>query len=197
MATHNEGKLQELQSMINDKGIVLESLSQYCAEAAEETGSTFIENAIIKAKHATNITQLAALADDSGLVIPSLNNQPGIISARFAGAAASDKDNRDKLVKVLKHNNLTQVKAYYYCALAYLRTSSDPCPIITTGIWHGYIKIEEKGESGFGYDKLFYDPKLSLYAAEMPKAVKNTVSHRSQATKKVLHEIYLEHITNS
>lgn len=193
LASNNQGKVSELQSLLNEAnlGITVMNQKKLGIDDALETGSSFIENAIIKARHASHHSGLPAIADDSGLCVPILNNAPGVFSARFAnlkdGADKDNKDsaNNDKLQQLLSayHQQGQTVTAFFVCVLVFLRTSDDPLPVIAEGYWHGQIIATPKGEQGFGYDPLFFVPTLGKTAAELDSATKNALSHRGQAMR--------------
>jgi XTP/dITP diphosphohydrolase len=177
LATTNQGKRKEIESFFSEINFL--TLLDFPATPPEESGMTFIENAIIKARHAADISGLPALADDSGLCVQALDEAPGVFSARFAGKAANDQQNIEKLLRLLSGQKERQ--AFFYCALVLMRQAKDPAPIIAEGIWHGEITTKTKGENGFGYDPVFYDPRLGKMAAELSVFEKNQVSHRGQA----------------
>jgi XTP/dITP diphosphohydrolase len=179
LATSNAGKIKELAQLLAPIHCIAQTTLSI--SSAEETGLSFIENAIIKARHASLLTNKPALADDSGLVVPALDGEPGIYSARYAGADASDKDNIDLLLKKMAHLAQNQRSAYFYCALALVRHAKDPTPIVSTGIFHGVINQHPSGNEGFGYDPIFYVPEHQCTAAQLNATVKNTISHRAQA----------------
>lgn len=190
IATQNEHKLNEIRLILNNWNVQ----SAYShPTSVEETGLTFIENALIKARHAASSFSTQAikpqnayfLADDSGLIVACLNNEPGIYSARYAGENANDEENRSKLLTRLKGIPLEQRQAYFYCAIAVIRSIADPTPLIFIGQWEGIVLDEERGQNGFGYDPLFYLPHLKKTAAELPQEEKNRLSHRSQALQKL------------
>jgi XTP/dITP diphosphohydrolase len=179
LASRNSGKLQELTTLLAGLDLVLESQEQHNVPSADETGATFVENAIIKARSVAQATGLAALADDSGLVVPSLNGAPGIYSARYAGVHGDDRANNKKLIKDLE--GVSERAAFFYCAMVMLRHAADPTPIIATAAWHGEIIDTPLGEQGFGYDPHFFLPPLGLTSAQLPRAQKNELSHRGKA----------------
>jgi len=179
LASRNPGKLQELTALLAGLDLSLESQEQHNVPSADETGATFVENAIIKARSVAQATGLAALADDSGLVVPSLNGAPGIYSARYAGVHGDDHANNRKLIKDLK--DISERAAFFYCAMVMLRHAADPTPIIATAAWHGEIIDTPAGEQGFGYDPHFYLPHLGLTSAQLPRTQKNELSHRGKA----------------
>ena len=181
LASGNRGKLKEFQQILDTMNIEMRPQSDFEVESAEETGLTFVENAILKARHAAKITGLPVIADDSGLEVDALSGQPGIYSARFAGEGASDAENNGKLLARLQGVATEQRQARFQCVLVYLRHAEDPTPIICQGSWEGYILEEPRGEYGFGYDPLFYVPSEHCSSAELPAEKKNQLSHRAQA----------------
>ena len=189
LATNNQGKVNELQNLLADAGFDIIAQSQFNLPDADETGLTFVENAIIKARYAAKLTGLPAIADDSGLVVEALNGQPGIYSARYAGEHGNDESNNQKLLQALQPIPQEKRSAYFYCALVFMRHENDPTPIICLGKWNGLILNELKGKGGFGYDPLFYIPELNCTAAELTKEQKSNISHRGQALKQLIKEI--------
>lgn len=189
LASGNTGKLAEFESLLADTPFEVIALSAVVPdfEMPEETGTTFIENALIKAREVAAATGLAALADDSGLVVPSLDGAPGIYSARYAGKHGDDAANNQKLIEALTGKE--QRQAYFYCAITLLRHDRDPTPIIATAAWHGEILHSPRGEQGFGYDPLFFIKDFNKTSAELPRELKNRLSHRGQATATLLQEI--------
>lgn len=190
LASGNQGKLAELTGVLSGFGIKLVSQSEFNVSEAEENASTFIENSLIKARHACVATGHCALADDSGLVVPALHGEPGIRSARYAATPGSenkptDRDNINKLMQALKSLPDEARSAYFVCALVLLRHAEDPEPVVATGLWHGTILHSADGDGGFGYDPVFYCPKLKMSAAAMGKAKKSSVSHRAIALKEL------------
>ncbi|PTQ91422.1 RdgB/HAM1 family non-canonical purine NTP pyrophosphatase [Agitococcus lubricus] len=181
IATGNQGKLQELQTLLQDYPFELISQKSLSISDADETGLTFVENALIKARHAAQLSGLAALADDSGLCVDVMNGGPGIYSARYAGAGAKDSTNNEKLLHDLLAFRHQPIKAQFVCVLVFLRHANDPLPIICQGIWHGEILAEKRGENGFGYDPLFWLPERGCSSAELDPTLKNQISHRGQA----------------
>lgn len=183
LATSNAGKIVELQAMLPDfHCISQQSLGIY---DAEETGLSFIENAIIKARHASKLSHKPALADDSGLVVAALNGEPGIYSSRFAGTHATTQDNIDLLLSRLANVPEVQRQAYFYCAIAFVKHENDPTPLIATGQFSGLIHHACQGQGGFGYDPIFYLPTYQCTLAQLPKEVKNSISHRAIALKQL------------
>ncbi|MCX8579610.1 XTP/dITP diphosphatase [Gilliamella sp. CG13] len=189
LATNNQGKVNELQNLLADAGFDIVAQSQFNLPDADETGLTFVENAIIKARYAAKLTGLPAIADDSGLVVEALNGEPGIYSARYAGEHGNDESNNQKLLQALQPIPQEKRSAYFYCALVFMRHENDPTPIICLGKWNGLILNELKGKGGFGYDPLFYVPELNCTAAELTKEHKSQISHRGQALKQLIKEI--------
>lgn len=179
IASNNLNKLQEIIYFLNPLGINVSPQSVFNITEADEPYSTFIENALAKARHASKGTGLPALADDSGICVNILDDKPGIFSARYAGEPKSDERNNCKLVEMLR-NELDR-RAYYYCIMVLVRYAEDPRPIISEGVWHGEIILEPRGKGGFGYDPYFYLPEIGKTAAELSMECKNKISHRSQA----------------
>ncbi|MFT6551125.1 MAG: XTP/dITP diphosphohydrolase [Zhongshania marina] len=190
LASGNRGKLAELGNLLADMGITLRSQAEFDVIEADETGLSFIENAILKARNAARQTGFAALADDSGLSVDALGGAPGIYSARYAGEHAQDADNNAKLLNALK--NETKRRAHFHCALAFVRHADDPTPIVAEGLWHGEILSAPRGSNGFGYDPLFYIADLNLCSAELSKEQKNQLSHRALALSQLLPRLRAE-----
>lgn len=186
LATGNPGKVRELASLLADFGLDIVAQTELGVDSAEETGLTFIENAILKARHAAHIMGLPAIADDSGLAVDALGGAPGIYSARYAGVDASDQQNLDKLLLTLKDVPDEQRRASFHCVLVYLRHAEDPTPIVCHGSWQGVLTHEAAGSGGFGYDPIFFVPELGKTAAELTREEKNAQSHRGQALRLLL-----------
>ena len=187
LATGNKGKVAELADKLSSLNIDVVAQSEFDVPAVAETGTTFIENAIIKARHASKITGLPAIADDSGLEVEALGGAPGIYSARFAGVNANDSDNIDKLLAELGDNpNRT---ARFWCALVLMRHADDPTPLICQGVWQGEILTERQGEQGFGYDPIFFSHEMNCSAAMLDKKTKNSLSHRGKALSLLLEQL--------
>ncbi|MBN8429372.1 RdgB/HAM1 family non-canonical purine NTP pyrophosphatase [Microbulbifer salipaludis] len=184
LASGNAGKLKEFSQLFAGWQIAVLPQSDFLQQEAEETGLSFIENALIKARHASRASGLPALADDSGLAVDALDGAPGIYSARYAGAGASDEDNNRKLMEALDGVPAEKRTAAFHCALAFVRTPDDPVPLVCTAHWPGQILTRPAGDQGFGYDPLFYVPSEKLTSAQLPREVKNRLSHRAQAVKK-------------
>ena len=181
LASSNRGKLQELRELLDGRGIELLAQSDLGVEDAEETGTTFVENALLKARHATRRTGLPALADDSGICVDALHGAPGLYSARYAGEHGNASGNIDKLLQAMRDLPDARRSAHFYCVLVLLRHADDPQPLIAEGQWNGRILHERRGSGGHGYDPVFFDPIHGRSAAEMEPAFKNGISHRGQA----------------
>jgi XTP/dITP diphosphohydrolase len=181
LATGNPGKVREMADLLAAFGLDIVAQTELGVESAEETGLTFIENAILKARHAAAITGLPAIADDSGLAVDALGGAPGIYSARYAGEEASDRQNLLKLLAALENVPDDKRQAQFHCVLVYLRHAEDPTPLVFHGSWQGEITRSAVGEGGFGYDPIFFVPELGKTAGEMTKAEKHAVSHRGKA----------------
>jgi XTP/dITP diphosphohydrolase len=183
LASSNAGKIREIEALLPNVSVLTQS--QFVLTEAEETGLTFVENALLKARHAAQHCKLPVLADDSGLAVDAIHGAPGIYSARYAGIGASDKDNNDKLLMELKDVPLAERTARFICVAVMLQHPTDPTPLIAQGIWEGKILFEPKGSNGFGYDPLFYVPTHECSSAELPQDIKNAISHRGQALRKL------------
>ncbi|WP_392344111.1 XTP/dITP diphosphatase [Pseudoalteromonas prydzensis] len=190
LATGNQGKVNELAQMLSPLEINVVPQSDFNVPEVPETGTTFVENAIIKARHAAKITGLPAIADDSGLEVDGLNGAPGVYSARYAGEHASDQDNIDKLLVELADN--PNRSARFWCVLVLMRHADDPTPLICSASWEGQITQSQDGQGGFGYDPVFYVPGLNCTSAQLTKQQKNAVSHRGTALKQLLSELKLK-----
>lgn len=195
LASNNKGKLNEFKRLFEAANLNIDIVpqGQLNIEDAVEDGLSFIENAIIKARHASRISGLPAIADDSGLCVPALGNAPGIYSARYAGEHGNDANNNAKLMADLQpireQNQNTPIKGYFVCVLALVRHADDPLPIIAQGLWQGEILPQPQGENGFGYDPLFWVPELQLTAAAMTPEQKNEISHRGLAINSLLQQL--------
>ncbi|SEJ07570.1 XTP/dITP diphosphohydrolase [Pseudomonas linyingensis] len=179
LASHNAGKLKELQAMLGD-AVRVRSVAEFSSHEPEETGLSFVENAILKARHAARVSGLPALADDSGLAVDALGGAPGIRSARYADGLG-DAANNAKLLEALQDVPDAERGAQFVCALALVQHADDPLPIICEGLWHGRILHKARGEGGFGYDPLFWVPERECASAELAPAEKNQLSHRARA----------------
>lgn len=181
LATHNRGKLAEFRTLLGDVPIRLTALGDFDVTAPAETAPTFVENALIKARHAARATNRPAIADDSGLVVRSLGGLPGVRSARFAHDEATDEENVARLLDALSGRKGESRQAEFHCLVVALRHAADPVPLIAHGIWHGHIAESPRGRSGFGYDPVFVHTASGKTAAEMPADEKNRLSHRGRA----------------
>lgn len=179
LATSNKGKIAELEAILAPTHCITQA--SLGIESAEETGLTFVENALLKARHASRITGKAALADDSGLVVPALQGAPGIYSSRFAGDNATDAQNIELLLTRMANFSDKQRQAYFYCAIVLIKHADDPAPVIGCGQFRGFIAHEAQGSSGFGYDPVFFVPEQQCTAAQLPADLKNQISHRGKA----------------
>lgn len=190
LASGNAGKLREFRDLFAPHGVDWVAQGELGVPDAEEPYHTFLENALTKARHASRLTGLPALADDSGLCVPALQGAPGVLSARYAtlfGQAKSDANNNACLLEQLKH--ITDRRAYFVCAMVWVAHADDPTPLVAQRMWWGEVLQSAHGEGGFGYDPLFWVPEHGMTAAEMPKALKNQFSHRAQATAVLLDEL--------
>jgi XTP/dITP diphosphohydrolase len=183
LASDNAGKLREIEALIAPAGLHLIPQGQLGIESAEETGLTFVENAILKARHAAQCSGRAAIADDSGIEVDALNGAPGIYSARYAGAESSDQANCEKLLRALAEQPGAARTARFQCVMVYLRHAADPTPLICQGTWEGLILDAPRGQRGFGYDPIFGVPTHGLSGAELEPETKNALSHRGQALR--------------
>jgi XTP/dITP diphosphohydrolase len=179
LASNNEGKIREIRGILAPLDIEVIAQAKLDVPEPDEPYGTFIENALTKARHASVLTDLPALADDSGLCVDALDGGPGVHSARFAGEPRSDERNNDRLLELLTHSE--NRKAHYYCVLVLMRHAQDPQPLIAEAEWRGEILRERRGTGGFGYDPLFLDPLLGRSGAELPTDEKSRVSHRGKA----------------
>jgi XTP/dITP diphosphohydrolase len=189
LASGNKGKLKEFQAIFSAHGIKVEAQSHYDVEDAEETGLSFVENAIIKARHACAKTGLPSLADDSGLEVDALQGKPGIYSARFSGANATDQSNNAKLLEALANIPDAKRSARFHCVLVLMRHAEDPTPMIFHGQWEGKILQQCSGNNGFGYDPLFFALDQQCVSAELTPEVKNQVSHRAKAVLQLIQQL--------
>jgi XTP/dITP diphosphohydrolase len=186
LASGNPGKVREINQLLAELDLHARPQSEFGVQDAEETGLTFVENALLKARNAARHTDLPAIADDSGIEVDALNGAPGIYSARYAGAGASDQANLEKLLHALRDVPEATRTARFQCLMVYLRHAEDPTPLICQGTWEGRILFEPRGDKGFGYDPVFYVPTHDCSSAELPPEVKNTLSHRGQALRQLV-----------
>jgi XTP/dITP diphosphohydrolase len=189
LATGNQGKVKEMASLLAEFGFDVVAQSDYNVSAVAETGTTFIENAIIKARHATKETGLPAIADDSGLEVDFLKGAPGIYSARYAGEDASDQQNLEKLLEAMADVPQEQRTARFHCVLVLMRHENDPTPIVCHGKWEGRILTEAHGENGFGYDPIFHVPEDSCASADLEPSRKKQLSHRGKALSQLFDQL--------
>lgn len=182
-ASNNKGKVREVGQLLVQLEMEVLPQSDFKVTEVEETGLTFVENSIIKARHAAQQSGLPAIADDSGLEVDALKGAPGIYSARYAGVGATDMQNLTKLLEDLKEVPTNERTARFQCLMVYMRHAEDPTPLICQGTWEGVITFEPQGESGFGYDPIFFVPTHNCTSAELPPEVKNQLSHRGQALR--------------
>lgn len=183
LASGNRGKLAELAALLCDSGVEVLPQSELSIEPVDETACTYLENALLKARHAAAVSGLPAIADDSGLSVDALGGAPGVRSARYAGPRASDDENVDRLLEALADTPERQRTACFHCVIVGVREPEDPAPLVAHGRWLGRIALERRGTGGFGYDPVFIDPALGSTAAELSAAEKNRVSHRARALR--------------
>ena len=181
LASKNQDKINEIKKILNDTGVLLKTCNDIEIPEVDETGSTFVENAILKARSASIVTGMASIADDSGIEIEYLNGRPGIKSARYSGENATNEMNNVKLLDELRGVPYEKRKACYRCVMVYMKFPDDPFPIITSGSWNGYITEKPAGENGFGYDPLFFLPEYNKTSAQISSKEKNRISHRAKA----------------
>lgn len=181
LASSNPGKLAEFNDLLADSGLQVEPQSAFNVPDAEETGLTFVENALLKARHASRISGLPALADDSGLCVAHLRGAPGLYSARYSGTHGDNAANNARLLRELDGVPTAQRGAFFICVLVLLQHADDPAPVIAEGRWHGHVLTEQRGTHGFGYDPLFLPEDETVSAAELPPGLKNRISHRGRA----------------
>lgn len=184
LASSNQGKIREIQALLS--GFTIVPQSAFNVSACDEPACTFVENALLKARHAALYSRLPAVADDSGLIVDALNGAPGVISARYAGVGASDQANLDKLLKQMVGIPANQRRARFICLIVLVRHPEDPCPLIAKGVWEGVIAERAIGDQGFGYDPVFWLPEHNCTSAELSAETKNQLSHRGQALKQLV-----------
>lgn len=181
LASNNAGKVREINQLLSNENFEIVPQKEFNISDADETGLTFVENAILKARHACKHSGLPAIADDSGLEVDALKGAPGIYSARFSGEDGNDQLNNEKLLNDLKDVAADERSARFQCVMVYMEHENDPTPIICQGAWEGSILSEPQGENGFGYDPLFYVPEEDCSSAQLKPEVKNAMSHRGKA----------------
>lgn len=189
LATGNKGKVAELSALLAPLGWQVTPQTELAVSDADETGLTFIENAIIKARHACESTGLPALADDSGIAVAALGGAPGIYSARYAGENASDTDNLEKLLAAMQGVPADKRQAEFHCVLVFMQSATDPTPIVCHGRWQGMLTETPAGVGGFGYDPIFWVPEHNCTSAELSKAEKQSISHRAKALKMLVEQL--------
>lgn len=189
LASNNKGKVREIAQLLADKNLEVVPQSEFNIPDADETGLSFVENAILKARHAARLSGLPAIADDSGLEVDALNGAPGIYSARYAGNGATDAENNQKMLAALADTADEARSARFQCLMVFMRHAEDPTPIICQGTWEGRILRQPQGENGFGYDPLFLVPEKNCSSAELPSEIKNAMSHRGKALQALLQKI--------
>lgn len=192
LASNNPGKVREISEMLTGESIEIISQAELKVPDIEETGLSFVENAILKARNASRLTGLPAIADDSGIELPALNGRPGIYSARYAGEGATDEANLKKLIEDIRPLPEDQREAQFVCVMVYMRHAEDPVPLIAQGIWQGIAITEPRGENGFGYDPIFYLPDNLCTSAELSPEYKNNLSHRGKALRRLVNLLKLE-----
>ncbi len=186
LASANAGKIRELEALLAPHGMHVVSQSDFHIPSIEETGASFVENAILKARHAARLSGLAAIADDSGLMVDALGGAPGIYSARYAGEGASDSENLALLLSNMRDVPESRRGARFVCLVVYMSHAEDACPVICEGIWPGRIGFAPAGDGGFGYDPVFYVEECGCTSAELEPARKNAISHRARAMQALL-----------
>lgn len=189
LASNNPGKVREFNELLSNLDLHVRPQAELGVDEAEETGLTFVENAILKARNAAEHTGLGAIADDSGLEVDALKGAPGIYSARFAGKGASDEENLRKLLAEMADVPEQDRRARFQCVLVYMLHAEDPTPLICQGTWEGRILTEPRGDNGFGYDPVFFVPAEEKSAAQLPAEIKNRLSHRGQALRLLLEKL--------
>ncbi len=189
LASSNQGKINELKELLKSLPITLIPQSELGVQDADETGLSFIENALLKARHASHATGLPAIADDSGLAVAALSGAPGIYSARYAGKQANSTDNIAKLLQALAHTPDKQRLASFHCVIAFVSSDNDPVPLVCEGVWHGSILQIPRGTTGFGYDPVFYVASENKSAAELTPETKNKLSHRGMALRSLIRRL--------
>jgi len=189
LASNNPGKAKEVNELLANTGFHILPQSDFDVVEAEETGLTFVENAILKARNAARYTNHPVIADDSGIEVISLKGRPGIYSARYAGLDASDEDNLNKLIEDIKPLDKKDRNARFVCSMVFLRHAEDPTPLISQGVWDGVVITEPRGRNGFGYDPMFYVPTHDCTSAELSPEIKNQLSHRGQALTSLIKQV--------
>ncbi|RDI98482.1 RdgB/HAM1 family non-canonical purine NTP pyrophosphatase [Dyella solisilvae] len=194
LASSNPGKLAEFNALLADSGLSVEPQSAYDVSDVEETGLTFVENALLKARHAARLSGLPALADDSGLCVEHLRGAPGLYSARYSGKHGDNAANNAKLLHEMKDVPAEKRGAFFICVLVLVQHADDPAPLIAEGRWHGRVLTETRGTHGFGYDPLFLPDDETVSAAELPPGLKNRISHRGRALTELRQRLAAPHV---
>lgn len=189
LASGNAGKLREFAQLLEGLNLEILPQSEFDVPEIEETGHTFADNALLKARNAAHHTGLPAIADDSGIAVDVLEGRPGIYSARFAGIGASDEENLEKLISMVKPFPDEERTARFICSMVYIRHEEDHIPVIVEGVWEGQLLTDPKGQNGFGYDPIFYVSSQQCTSAELPPEIKNKLSHRGQALRKLIEQL--------
>ncbi len=189
LASGNAGKLREIAQLLEGLNLEILPQSEFDVPEIEETGLTFVDNAILKARNAAHHTGLPAIGDDSGIAVDVLRGRPGIYSARFAGIGASDEENLEKLIRMITPFPDEERTARFICSMVYIRHEEDHVPVIAEGVWEGQLLIDPNGQNGFGYDPIFYVSSQQCTSAELPPEIKNKLSHRGQALRKLLEQL--------
>jgi XTP/dITP diphosphohydrolase len=186
LASANAGKMRELNPLLASRGMDVVPQSEFAIPSIEESGESFVENAIIKARHAARLSGLPAIADDSGLMVDALDGAPGIYSARYAGEGASDGENLQLLLDNMRDVPASRRGARFVCLVVYMRHPQDACPLVCEGVWSGRLTHAPRGDGGFGYDPVFYVEDCGCTSAELEPAHKNAISHRARAMQALL-----------
>ncbi len=189
LASGNLDKVREINALLSNTSYEIVPQSKFNVVEADETGTTFLENALIKARNAAQHTKYPVIADDSGIEVDALNGKPGIFSSRYAGSNASDRDNLNKLIKNIKGLDPKDCHARFICSMVFLENMNEKDPIVVEGVWEGYVVANPRGKNGFGYDPIFYIPSLSCTSAELSDDKKNELSHRGQALRLLIKKI--------
>ena len=189
LASGNLDKVREINALLTNTSYEIVPQSKFNVVEADETGTTFLENALIKARNAAQHTKYPVIADDSGIEVDALNGKPGIFSSRYAGPNASDRDNLNKLIKNIKGLDPKDCHARFICSMVFLENMNEKDPIVVEGVWEGYVVANPRGKNGFGYDPIFYIPSLSCTSAELSDDKKNELSHRGQALRLLIKKI--------
>mgnify|MGYP003956356813 FL=1 len=189
LASGNLNKVKEINALLSNTSYEIIPQSEFNVIEADETGATFLENALIKARNAAQHTKYPVIADDSGIEVDALDGKPGVFSSRYAGQNASDKDNLNKLIKNIKRLDPKDCHARFICSMVFLENLNEEDPIVVEGVWEGYVVVNPCGKNGFGYDPIFYIPSLGCTSAELSDNKKNELSHRGQALRLLIQRI--------